>query len=941
MAWQRSSAGGGRRIRSWLVLLVAGCVLPLWLLSGLLVFYSYSYKQALSRQHLQETARALSLAVDRELAMVKVALRVLATSPYLADGDLERFHAQADEVARSFEGIAIILAEESGLQLVNTLQEWGAPPRKRTPVAELREVFATGQPVIADLWIGPVSKKAQIGVETPVMRDGRVAFDLGMSVPAGRFVEILRRQQLPDSFLGAILDRSGTVVARVPDHERFVGQKGRANLLEAIRAAPEGTTELVSFEGKPMTAAFSRWAESGWTVVIGQPTGEAMAEARSWLLWMLGAAAVVSAVGMALALRLGRPIEHSIRALVGPALALGHGRFEAIGPLDLKEADEVAQALSDAAALLGRRGAERDEAEQALARHVVLLERHHESLRGLADIAALPLHDETLPVRAALALGVRHLGLTAGVVARVVDGRYTVVHAVTPPDMTVEGTVAGAPGSTWSAAVLETGDVVTADGGGGGVVTADGGGVVTADGGGGGVVTADGGGGGRWHGHPGFPAAWTAVFIGAPVPVDGRVWGTVEFMSDGTMARAFDDGDREFMRLLARWMGAAIERADIQRDLRETAFRLQAILSSAPAGIATVDPGRRITSANARMAQMFQRREDELVGASTRLLCNSDEAWNALANRLTPRLDGGDTVCEDVPMRRADETIFWARIIGQRVSMDDAALGICWIVEDITERRQTEEALARQAAELERSNAELEAFAYVASHDLRQPLRSISSYLVLLERDLDGMLNDETREFLGFARDGARRMDRLIVDLLDYSRVGRRSKPFADHGADDIIGAAVQNVEFAIGEALATVTVTLGDNTAPLRGEGLPPVYGDASELVRLFQNLIGNAVKYRAPDRPPVVHVDVQEEAGGWHVTVADNGIGIPPQHFQRIFGIFQRLHPPAEYEGTGIGLSVCKKIVEHHHGRIWVTSEPGRGSTFHVVLPPHLPAG
>ena len=251
------------------------------------------------------------------------------------------------------------------------------------------------------------------------------------------------------------------------------------------------------------------------------------------------------------------------------------------------------------------------------------------------------------------------------------------------------------------------------------------------------------------------------------------------------------------------------------------------------------------------------------------------------------------------------------------------------LVHDITERRRAEEGLRLKTVELERSNAELEAFAYVASHDLRQPLRVINSYLALLERSLDGQLDEETTEFIGFARDGAQRMDRLIVDLLEYSRVGRKVKAFRPVPLDDLVNTALLNLQVAVAEASATVRID-----GPL-----PTVDGDENELIRLFQNLIGNAVKYRTPDRAPVVTVacarDSDRGRGHWVLDVRDNGIGIAPEHLERVFGIFQRLHRRDEYEGTGVGLAVCKKIVEHHGGAIWVESVQGEGSAFRFTLP------
>lgn len=274
--------------------------------------------------------------------------------------------------------------------------------------------------------------------------------------------------------------------------------------------------------------------------------------------------------------------------------------------------------------------------------------------------------------------------------------------------------------------------------------------------------------------------------------------------------------------------------------------------------------------------------------------------------------------------RLASGEIRDVEIYGSPIEVNGRSLLIA-LIHDITDRNRAETALQIRTRELERSNAELEAFAYVASHDLRQPLRTINSYLSLLQQRLAAHLDDDAREFIGFARDGALRMDRLIVDLLEYSRVGRKSKPFAPVDLAAVIDGARHALATAIAEAAASVDV------AP----ALPVVDGDPGELLRLFQNLLGNAVKYRRADRTPQVRITARSVPEGWHIMVADNGIGISPDQLERVFGIFQRLHPRGRYEGTGIGLAICRKVVEHHRGRIWATSDGEAGSVFHVVLP------
>lgn len=235
-----------------------------------------------------------------------------------------------------------------------------------------------------------------------------------------------------------------------------------------------------------------------------------------------------------------------------------------------------------------------------------------------------------------------------------------------------------------------------------------------------------------------------------------------------------------------------------------------------------------------------------------------------------------------------------------------------------------EEVIAARTADLQRSNQELEHFAYVASHDLREPLRMISSYAGLLQKRLGDQLDGDNKEFMGYLTDGATRMQAMITDLLDYSRVDRTRMTFSAVAMDEVLDEALENLQMAVEESGAEIT-----------RDPLPKAKGHALLLVRLMQNLVGNAIKYRAPGRPPLVHVAARREGAFWTFSVRDNGIGIPTDSFDRVFQIFQRLHPRSAYPGTGIGLAVCRRIVEHHGGKIWVESKEGEGSTFSFTLP------
>jgi PAS domain S-box-containing protein len=245
------------------------------------------------------------------------------------------------------------------------------------------------------------------------------------------------------------------------------------------------------------------------------------------------------------------------------------------------------------------------------------------------------------------------------------------------------------------------------------------------------------------------------------------------------------------------------------------------------------------------------------------------------------------------------------------------------MVHDITERKVAEEKLFEAVNNLTRSNAELEQFAYVASHDLQEPLRMVSSYVTLLARRYKGKLDQDADEFIHYAVDGATRMQQMVQDLLELSRIQTKGKLFAQFSAQEALDQALSNLTLKIHETQTQITYG-----------ALPQVVGDESQFVHLFQNLIDNAIKYHHLE-PPRILIGVSRKDGEWVFSIADNGLGLDSKHFTRIFGIFQQVHRSRKNAGTGIGLSICKRIVERHGGRIWVESELGRGATFYFTLP------
>lgn len=368
---------------------------------------------------------------------------------------------------------------------------------------------------------------------------------------------------------------------------------------------------------------------------------------------------------------------------------------------------------------------------------------------------------------------------------------------------------------------------------------------------------------------------------------------------------------------------------------------LQQIINSVADPIFVKDHNHRLVLINDAMCRLIGRERGELMGKSDHDLFPAAEA-DVFHDRDERVFESGQentneeiiTDAQGVKHTIATKKMLYTDMLGRP--------HIVGVIRDITDQKRIEEELRNlnstlearvsertaayneQTRDLAKSNAELERFAYVASHDLQEPLRMVGSYVQLLARRYQGKLGSDADEFITFVVDGVARMKSLINDLLEYSRLGRRQHTYKPIGVQDVLKEVVGTLKMSIQECKATVTWT-----------DLPTVASEALSLAQVFQNLIGNAIKFRA-EHPPRIHIAAQQSDGVWVFSVADNGIGIDSKHRERIFDVFQRLHTSDKYPGTGIGLAICKKIVEHHGGRIWVEGEPGKGSTFFFTLAP-----
>ena len=375
--------------------------------------------------------------------------------------------------------------------------------------------------------------------------------------------------------------------------------------------------------------------------------------------------------------------------------------------------------------------------------------------------------------------------------------------------------------------------------------------------------------------------------------------------------------------------GSLLGFSEISRDIserKETEAKYRGLLEAAPDAMVVVNHGGEVVLLNLQAEKQFGYHRDELVGQNVkniipegfeeRLIADgSRSAAEALAQQIGTGIE--------LHGRRKDGSDFPIEIMLSPLESTEGTL-VTAAIRDITVRKDAETHLVKTVGELKRSNDDLQQFAYVASHDLQEPLRMVASYTQLLAKRYKGRLDSEADEFIAYAVDGSNRMQGLIRDLLAYSRAGTNGKALHEISS-----------EKALKEALSNLQVTIQESGAQVTHDSLPAITSDETQLVQVFQNLVGNAIKYRSAKVPQVHVSSTKNSSKEWVFCVQDNGLGIDPQYFERIFVLFQRLHGRAEFEGTGIGLTICKKIVERLGGRIWVESQPEKGSTFCFALP------
>lgn len=382
-----------------------------------------------------------------------------------------------------------------------------------------------------------------------------------------------------------------------------------------------------------------------------------------------------------------------------------------------------------------------------------------------------------------------------------------------------------------------------------------------------------------------------------------------------------------FGMVLAYVVGLITRRVTLSRTAAHSWERhlFDILLNSIPDAIYFKDSESRfIRTSKAMLWKHAMNSEEELLGKTDFDIFSEQHARQAFEDEQKIIATGNPLIGVEEMETWADGRITWAST--SKLPLRDQQgkiIGTFGISRDITERKNAEQALERRTEELAEANARLQEFAYIASHDLQEPLRMVASYVKLLEKRYRGQLDQEADEFIAYAVDGANRMQALIQGLLEYSRVGTEGKPLTPIALEHVLAHTLKNLEIPIHDSEALIT-----------HDALPIVMGDELQLEQLLQNLISNALKFKRADTPPCIHISACLEGDHCLISVQDNGIGFDMKYKDRIFAMFQRLHARSEYTGTGIGLAVCRRIVERHNGNIWAESVVGSGTTFYFTL-------
>ena len=729
---------------------------------------------------------------------------------------------------------------------------------------------------VGDFTVGRISGKPTLHLALPVLSDaGEVTAVVYVGIDLQKMSKFAALAPMPTGASIAMISSDNVFLVRYPDPDRWIGRRAKMGFVEG-QLPPEmtqGTSEFAGADKVERIYAIHRLDAPGagpLFVTVGISKKEAYAPFRRQMRQQFLMMGAIASLAMAAAWVLGSgAIVYPARHLAGVARALSAGRLDVRSKLQGGEFGEIGTAFNQMAETLSRRIAELNEAQNGL-------RRAHDEL----EIRVEKRTEELRLTQERLVDAIENLN--AGFVMFGPDERLVICN------------------QTFRSMFGICSDVIQV----------------------------------------GVPVDEILIeFVHRGGQVEG-VENMELWLKERLAAIRKADGTPSDQKIGNRWVrvtnhrtrdgGVVSLRTDITniKEIQETLILRDRAIAAVVSGVLVTDPTQPdnpVIDANPAFERITGYSKEEVLGRNCRFL-QGPESDPATITRLREEICARRECHVVIRNYRKDGTPFWNEVIITPVRDTTGKLiHFVGVLTDVTERVESQKALERALEELHRSNQELEQFAYMVSHDLQEPLRMVASYTQLLSRRYKDQLDTSAQEFIGYAVDGAQRMQGFIQDLLQYSRVGTHGRPFERLQTREVLQRVLENLRFAIEEKHAEVVF----------GE-MPELDADPVQLGQLFQNLVGNALKFSGAE-PLRVEIAAVRRDRDWEFSVRDNGIGFESKEAERIFVIFQRLHTRQEFEGSGIGLAICKRIVERHRGHIWVESEPGKGATFYFTIPEH----
>jgi two-component system cell cycle sensor histidine kinase/response regulator CckA len=905
---------------------VIACVLPVWIAAGFLVYYNYQSRRVLTEQRMLETARALTMVVDRELANMQASLSALSTTPSLVSGDLSAFYRQAQMVRDAYPDADILLADATGQELLNTFLPFGTPLPKRGVSDAVQQVYATGKPFITNVFKGPVSGRLLISVDVPVFRDGRVVYDLAMTVPANRFATVLSQQRLPSEWIGVIYDSNQVIVARTRLAEQFVGQPAPPALRQLMRDNIEALAEVTTLEHILVFGGFSRSATSNWTVAIAVPKAIMMAEIWRWLWWTIAGTALLSLTGIVLALPIGRSVEQ---------IEEGSRRLRAI----VESSDDAIMSTTfDGTIESWNLGAERllgYSAPEIVGRHISILipddqrkdlpelMRRVRNAEVVEQYRTTRKHKNGSPISVAVKLSpIRdHLGEIVGGSAIMRD-----ITARRRAEEQLQSTAERLK------AILEHAPV--------------------------GIVTND-----RECHLIELNPAYQQICGYSAEELSGRRFTDLTHPED--MAKTLQsyeqlgsnklqsyemekryirkDGKIIWVRVIASRINEKInigiieditERKKAEQALRESEERFRQVVEGSPVGVYIQTDGLFRYLNPAALAMFGAEAAVQIVGRAILERIHPDD--HAVVNE---RIRAGKEERRAMPFLeerflRLDGTTFDVEVSASPFVFDGRN-GAIVFVRDITERKQAENerlALEQQLRQAQKMEA-VGKLAGGIAHDFNNILMVIQSYTEMLQDSLPA--HDRLRRNTQEIMKASDRAVSLTRQMLAFSR-------------KQILSPVVLDLNVVIDDTAKMLRRLIGEDIdfRVSSAESLWAVEADPDQIVQILMNLCVNA-RDAMPQGGTITITtgNVTVEAGGMsgrtyvlpgdyvRLSVTDSGVGISKELQEQIFEPFFTTKEIGK--GTGLGLSTVYGIMKQSDGYLWVDSELGQGACFTIYLP------